>query len=55
VAFYERALGFIVAAGERLCTRVKAPSVLLRLETAKLEERLRALGFNGLSDCPAGA
>jgi hypothetical protein len=55
VAFYERALGFVVAAGERLCTRVKAPSVLLRLEAARLEARLRAFGFGGVGDCLAGA
>ncbi|MCC6610765.1 MAG: hypothetical protein IT515_13960 [Burkholderiales bacterium] len=44
VAFYRRALGFMVEAGERLCTRVKAPSVLLRLKTEALELRLDALG-----------
>jgi hypothetical protein len=41
VGFYQRALGFVVAAGERLCERVKAPSVLLKLELADLERRLR--------------
>ena len=41
VGFYERALGFVVAAGERFCERVKAPSVLLKLELADLERRLR--------------
>ena len=51
VAFYERALGFVVAAGERICERVKAPSVLLRLEVEKLEERLRAFGFGGIDEC----
>ncbi|MCX7893857.1 MAG: hypothetical protein N2544_16005 [Burkholderiales bacterium] len=40
VGFYERALGFVVAAGERFCERVKAPSVLLKLELAELERRL---------------
>lgn len=40
VGFYERALGFVVAAGERFCERVKAPSVLLTLELAELERRL---------------
>lgn len=55
VVFYERALGFIVAAGERFCTRVKAPSVLLRLEAARLEERLRAFGFSGVEDRLAAA
>ena len=41
VGFYQRALGFAVAAGERFCERVKAPSVLLKLELADLERRLR--------------
>jgi N-acyl amino acid synthase FeeM len=50
VAFYERALGFVVAAGERICERVKAPSVLLRLEAEKLEGRLRDCGFRGIDD-----
>jgi len=43
VAFYTRVLGFVVAAGERFCERVRAPSVLLHLEVGQLEERLRAL------------
>lgn len=51
VAFYERALGFVVAAGEQICERVKAPSVLLRLEAEKLEARLREYGFGGINDC----
>jgi N-acyl amino acid synthase FeeM len=50
VAFYERALGFVVAAGERICERVKAPSVLLRLEAEKLEGWLRDFGFRGIDD-----
>ena len=41
VGFYRRALGFVVTAGERFCERVRAPSVLLRLELAELERRLR--------------
>jgi len=55
VAFYQRALGFVVAAGERLCARVGAPSVLLRLETVTLEQRLRALGFAGIGGRLAAA
>jgi len=55
VAFYERALGFAVAAGERICQRVKAPSVLLRLDTEKLEERLGNFGFGGVEDCLVAA
>jgi hypothetical protein len=45
VAFYSRALGFIVAAGERLCERVRAPSVLLRAELDILEQRLALMGM----------
>lgn len=41
VGFYTRAFGFVAAAGERFCERVRAPSVLLRLELAELERRLR--------------
>ena len=44
VAFYSRALGFMVAAGERICERVRAPSVLLRAELDVLEERLTLMG-----------
>ena len=43
VPFYERALGFTVAAGERFCERAKAPSILLRLELARLDDRLNGL------------
>ena len=32
VAFYSRVLGFVVAAGESFCERVRAPSVLLHVE-----------------------
>ena len=41
VRFYERVLGFVVAAEERRCERVGAPSVLLRLELASFGRRLR--------------
>jgi len=51
VAFCERALGFVVAPGEQICERVKAPSVLLRLEAEKLEARLREYGFGGIDEC----
>jgi hypothetical protein len=50
VTFYERALGFVVEAGERICERVRAPSVLLRLEVEKLEQRLKGFGFGGIDD-----
>jgi GNAT superfamily N-acetyltransferase len=41
VAFYRRGFGFEVAAEGRLCPRVLAPSVLLRLEVAAFERRMR--------------
>ena len=43
VAFYRRVLGFAVAAGEKFCERVKAPSVLLWLAMSDLEQRLEQL------------
>lgn len=43
VAFYQRLFGFVVEAGERICDRVKAPSVLLRLDVTTLEEKLPSL------------
>ena len=39
VPFYCRTFGFRVAADERTCPRVRAPSVLLRLEVAAFEAR----------------
>lgn len=42
VGFYTRLLGFVRAASEKLCPRVNAPSVLLRLEIAELERRTLA-------------
>lgn len=45
VVFYRRVLGFVVAAGERFCERVNAPSVLLCLELNMLDNRL----FDALS------
>lgn len=43
VAYYSRILGFVVAAGEKLCERVCAPSVLLHAEVEALAARLRVL------------
>jgi hypothetical protein len=40
VAFYVRTLGFEIAAGERFCSRVGAPSVLLWLDLDRLDARL---------------
>jgi hypothetical protein len=59
--FYRRLFGFVVAAGERVCPRVMAPAVLLRLEIERLEARLAGieasvgslLGPTGLSRLPA--
>jgi hypothetical protein len=42
--FYRKLFGFVVAAGERVCPRVMAPAVLLRLEIARLEARLAQVG-----------
>jgi hypothetical protein len=45
VPFYRRQFGFSVAAEERQCARVHAPSVLLRLDVAAFEaERAPAVG-----------
>ena len=48
VAFYSRVLGFLVAAGEKFCERVRAPSVLLHLELEALELRLGLLNVTAL-------
>ena len=40
VAFYSRALGFVVLGDERICARVGAPSVLLHLDVEILDEQL---------------
>jgi len=41
--FYERIFGFIVAAPERFCSRVGAPSVLMRLDLEQFGLRLQSL------------
>jgi len=43
VTYYSRIMGFVVAAGERLCERVRAPSVLLHLEVDTLAARLETM------------
>jgi hypothetical protein len=48
VLFYTRMLGFTAAAGERVCARVGAPSVLLHVEMAALAERLEVLSQRAL-------
>ena len=40
VRFYQRVLGFVVAAGERICARAGAPSVLMQLDLAQFGQRL---------------
>lgn len=40
VRFYQRMFGFMVAAGERICARAGAPSVLLQLEITQFGRRL---------------
>ena len=52
VAFYSRVLGFVVAAGEKFCERVHAPSVLLQLELEALELRLGLLNVAALMQPP---
>lgn len=44
VAFYQRSLGFEVVGGERLNTRVNAPSVLLEVPFARIDESLHRAG-----------
>ena len=36
--FYQRVLGFTVAAGERMCARVNAPAILLRLDLVDVDQ-----------------
>ncbi len=44
VVFYKRMLGFTDFGGERECTRVGAPAVLLRLELDYMGEQIRQFG-----------
>lgn len=41
VRFYQRVFGFVVAASERVCERVGAPAVLLRLDLEQFGRRLQ--------------
>jgi hypothetical protein len=54
VGFYRRALCFQVAAEERVCPRVGAPSVLMRLELQALSAKIGQLE-SALGSMPAGA
>lgn len=42
--FYERMLGFERAGAEKMCIRVNAPAVLLRLDFARADEQIAKLG-----------
>ncbi|SFU58618.1 N-acyl amino acid synthase FeeM domain-containing protein [Pseudoduganella namucuonensis] len=42
--FYKRMLGFQELCGERQCTRVGAPAVLLRMDLEHMAERIRQFG-----------
>ena len=44
VGFYQRAFGFKPISDVRTCERVNAPAVLLRLDVAELEGRMRETG-----------
>lgn len=46
VGFYRRAFGFRPISEVRTCERVNAPAVLLRLDVAELEVRMREVGVN---------
>ena len=52
VEFYKRMLGFELLGSERLCNRVNAPAVLLRLEMTHAHAQIEK--FGGLSHKPAG-
>lgn len=44
VSFYERLLGFEVIGSEKLCPRVHAPAVLLRVDTGWVRDMVRKFG-----------
>lgn len=44
VPFYVRMLGFEVLGSERMCARVNAPAVLLRIETSWVRQKVREFG-----------
>lgn len=48
VPFYRRVLGFVCAAPPGTCARVKAPSVLLRLDLETLNRKMLSLGEHAL-------
>lgn len=52
VAFYKRMLGFTEFGPERMCSRVNAPAVLLRLELEYVDRQIELLG--GKTDSAKG-
>lgn len=44
VRFYQRMFGFVATAGQRMCPRVAAPAVLLRLELDRFEAFVQRVG-----------
>jgi len=49
VLFYERMLGFVPFGEERVCPRVNAPAVLLRLDLAHANEQIKEHGGKGVA------
>lgn len=49
VAFYKRMLGFVEIGEERICTRVNAPAVLLKLDLDYVDRQIVSLGGKGES------
>ncbi len=47
--FYEKMIGFVPYGGEKLCSRVNAPAVLLRLHLAYCDEQVKRYGGLGAS------
>jgi len=47
VTFYKRMLGFVELGSERMCARVNAPAVLLRLELDYVDQQIELLGGKG--------
>lgn len=52
VAFYKRMLGFVELGSERMCSRVNAPAVLLKLDLDYVDQQIELLG--GKSDTVQG-
>ena len=47
VLFYQRMLGFVLFGEEKLCPRVNAPAVLLKLDLAYVDEQIKKYGGLG--------